>query len=88
MTVILKMTVTWVASSPHAVRDHGGGRVSMIGQEAVADGGRLGGGALLAGKTRPYHDAGWRAGRLMGAGGGVVVSFGARKGRERGPSRG
>ena len=55
----------------------------MIGQEAVADMARLGGDAPLARKTRPYHDADIvGAGRLMGAGGGVVVSFGVRKGRE------
>jgi hypothetical protein len=52
VTVILKMTITW------GVRDHGGGRGNMIGQESLADGGRLGGGAPLARKTRPYHDAG------------------------------
>jgi len=56
VTVIFKMTVTWAASSPNAGRDHGGGRVNIIGQESVADGGRLGGGAPLARKTRPYHD--------------------------------
>jgi hypothetical protein len=37
-----------------AMRDHGGGRVSFRGEEPVPETGRVGRGAVLELKTRPY----------------------------------